>query len=115
VAAGTGLRCIYSAAVVQAVIAGTVDFGIGSLPAAVSGLMVQILLGDPFVLACPANHPLADTRRPIKWNDIDPDEFIANGLCASNCAPEVAERLARLNSRYAKPHHFSASSNGELT
>jgi len=89
------LRDIDSASVVQAVISGTVDFGIGTLPAAVSGLMAQPLLEDPFMLVCPANHPLAGARRPIEWRDIDASEFIANGLCANIRAPEVAELLAR--------------------
>ncbi len=89
------LRDIDSAAVALAVSAGVVDFGIATLPAAMPGLVSEALLEDPFVLVCPNDHPLAALKRPIRWSDIDPNGFIANGLCASIGAHAVAELTTR--------------------
>lgn len=85
------LRDIDSAAVVRAVEDKSVEIGIAS-PAAMSASVAQeFLLEDPFVLLCREDHPIARQGRTAKWSDIDPSEFIANGLCANISAAEVAE------------------------
>jgi LysR family transcriptional regulator, carnitine catabolism transcriptional activator len=84
------LRDIDSSAVAEAVAMGAVDFGIASLTDAGRGLKYERLLEDPFVLLCPAHHPLTRLGRPIRWSDIDVREFIANGLCSHMESPEVA-------------------------
>lgn len=94
-AARVELRDIDSAAVVHAVSSGAVDFGIATLPGAKAGLEAEFLLEDPFVLVCPANHPLVALNRPIRWSDIDPHDFIANGLCANIGLTPVADLTSR--------------------
>ncbi len=89
------LRDFDSAAVVQAVSIGAVDFGIATLAGVETGIETEFLLEDPFVLVCPARHPLVDLHRPIRWSDIDANEFIANGLCASICLSQVADLTNR--------------------
>jgi DNA-binding transcriptional LysR family regulator len=85
------IRDIDSAAVADAVATGVVDFGIASLTEAASGLNAERLLEDPFVLVCPAAHCLTVLDRPLCWGDLDPNEFIANGLCARIDAPAVLD------------------------
>lgn len=88
------LRDTDSAAVVRAVEDKSVEIGIASPSAISAGLAEELLLEDPFVLLCRNDHPIARLRRPAKWSDIDPTEFIANGLCANIPSPELAD-LAR--------------------
>lgn len=84
------LRDIDSSAVAEAIEVGAVDFGIASMSDAARGLKHERLLEDPFVLLCCANHRLTSLGRPVQWSDIEPGEFIANGLCSHIDAPEVA-------------------------
>lgn len=83
------LRDIDSATVAEAVATGAVDFGVATLPVALHGLHAVPLLQDPFVLVCPAQHRLAALGRAVVWDDINPSEFIANGLCARFSAPAI--------------------------
>ena len=76
------VRDIDSAAVADAVAAGAVDFGIATLTEAAQGLTAERLLEDPFVLVCPATHRLAALKRPLRWDDLAANDFIANGLCS---------------------------------
>jgi LysR family carnitine catabolism transcriptional activator len=94
-AARVDLRDLDSAAVVQAVVGGAVDFGIATLAWAMPGLVAEALLEDPFVLVCQAGHRLTALDRPIRWSDIESRDFIANGLCTIMAAPEVAELASR--------------------
>jgi len=88
------LRDIDSVAVMDAVQTGAVDIGIATLSAdRADRLHAQRLLQDPFVLVCPAKHPLCKLRRPIRWADIDPAQCIANGLCARLLARQAAHLL----------------------
>ncbi|MEO6321651.1 MAG: LysR substrate-binding domain-containing protein [Polaromonas sp.] len=89
------LRDIDSVAVAEAVGLGSVDFGIASLSEAARALRAEPLLEDPFVLVCPAQHRLTQLRRPVRWEDIDADDFVANGLCAHIAAPAVALLVAQ--------------------
>lgn len=85
------VRDIDSAAVAEAVASGVVDFGIATLTEAARGLTTERLLEDPFVLVCPANHRLAALKRPLRWSDLDVNDFIANGLCSRiNARPVLA-------------------------
>ncbi len=88
------LRDIDSTAVVQALEQKAVDVGIGSPSDLSAGLAEDLLLEDPFVLICREDHPVAQLDRPVTWRDIDPSEFIANGLCANIDAPEL-DKLVR--------------------
>lgn len=85
------LRDIDSAAVSEAVLKGGVDFGIATLNDAALGLAAERLVEDPFVLVCKPSHPLAVRQGPVQWKDIDPAEFISNGLCARIGSVEARE------------------------
>ena len=89
------LRDIDSAAVVEAVVNGEADFGIASDSPVESGLLAELLLEDPFVLVCPAGHRFAVASKPINWSDIDPAEFIANGVCSRAASPELRALAAQ--------------------
>ena len=88
------VRDIDSAAVADAVAAGVVDFGIATLTEAAQGLTAERLLEDPFVLVCPAIHRLAALNRPLRWSDLDANDFIANGLCSRINADAVLALIA---------------------
>jgi len=85
------LRDIDSTSVVRAVEQKLVDIGIASPSSISAGLAEELLIEDPFVLVCSKDHPITRLDRPVGWSDVDPSEFIANGLCASIPAPELAE------------------------
>lgn len=87
---GIEVRDSDSATVVAAVRAGTVDFGIASVPENTIDLNVDFLLEDRFHLICPADHRLVKAGKPVSWSDIDPHEFIANGLCKDVGIPELS-------------------------
>lgn len=95
------LRDIDSAAVSEAVLNGGVDFGIATPNDAALGLAAERLVEDPFVLVCKPSHPLAKRKRPVQWEDIDPAEFISNGLCARIGSPQAQalDAQASLNVR----------------
>ena len=88
------VRDIDSAAVADAVATGAVDFGIATLTEAAPGLSAERLLEDPFVLVCPATHRLAALKRPLRWSDLDANDFIANGLCSRINADAVLALIA---------------------
>lgn len=74
------LRDIDSNAIHDVIHVGLVDFGIASLPDDDS-LDAEFLLEDSYQLICRQDHPLNKLNRPVKWADIDINEFIVNGLC----------------------------------
>jgi len=74
------IRDIDSAAIHDVIQAGLVDFGIASLPND-DNLDAEFLLEDSYRLICRPDHPLGKLKRAIKWDDINPREFIVNGLC----------------------------------
>lgn len=85
------LRDTDSTTVVQSLEQKLVDIGIAT-PSTVSRSLTETpLLEDPFALICREDHALVQLGRPVAWQDIDVTEFIANGLCASVPAPELAE------------------------
>jgi DNA-binding transcriptional LysR family regulator len=86
-----------SSAVVQALEQKSVDIGVASPTSASDALTEQLLLEDPFVLLCRKGHPIARLSRDATWQDIDPAEFIANGLCLSIPDPEL-KRLVNSSS-----------------
>ena len=73
------IRDLDSSAIHDALIAGTVDFGVAGKPEA--GLRAEFLLADPFRLVCRRDHRLAALRRPLDWRDLDGETLIVNGLC----------------------------------
>ncbi|MEM7565153.1 MAG: LysR family transcriptional regulator [Pseudomonadota bacterium] len=74
------IRDIDSAAIQEAIMNGTVDFGIASKPDD-KNLQADYLLSDPFRLICRNDNPLVDLKRDIEWRDLKDENFIVNGLC----------------------------------
>ncbi len=89
------LRDIDSAAVTEAVANEDADFGIAGGSPAENGPSAELLLEDPFMLVCPAGHRFAAASKPVKWSDIDPAEFIANGVCSRTSSPELSALAAQ--------------------
>jgi DNA-binding transcriptional LysR family regulator len=74
------IRDLDSNAIHDAVIAGTVDFGVAGKPDR-GGLHAEFLLADPFRLVCRRNHRLARLARPLDSRDLGGEPLIVNGLC----------------------------------
>lgn len=87
------LRDTDSQSVVEAINGGEVDFGIGTLPQGVRDIDALVLINDPFVLVCPEQHHLTALRRPVRWDDLASEDFIANGLCAKFPAPRIQQLM----------------------
>ncbi|AOB32705.1 LysR family transcriptional regulator [Bordetella sp. H567] len=79
------------AGVTAAVLDGSVDFGV-TLQTPVEGLAFDALLTEPFLLACPADHPLAE-RTHVSWNDLKPYRLIVSEPGSGNRA--VLEQALR--------------------
>jgi LysR family transcriptional regulator, hydrogen peroxide-inducible genes activator len=77
--------------------AGEIDVGIIALPTPADGLETAPLYDEPFTLAVPANHPLADRER-IKLDDLRGETLLLleDGHCLRDQALEVCSRI-RLN------------------
>ncbi len=84
------VRDIDSPSVLEAVRDGRVDVGLASSATAVGDLSCRTLMEERFGVLCRADHWLAGLDRPVDWSDLDPDDFIANGLCAQIAAPAFA-------------------------
>ena len=59
----------------QAVERGEVEFGINFMGASDPNLTFDVLVEDPFVLACRRDHPLA-RKRKIAWSDLENHQLI---------------------------------------
>lgn len=79
---GDGLRIriveSHVAQLVRQIDAGDVDLGIGFLPSAYPGLLTDELMVDPYDLACPPGHPLAE-RPSVRWVDLRDQPLIVSG------------------------------------
>ena len=61
----------------RAVLTGEVDFGISSRLNNFADLAYLPILGDPFGVLFPNDHPLAKIKRSIRWSDLSGFEYIA--------------------------------------
>jgi LysR family hydrogen peroxide-inducible transcriptional activator len=77
--------------------AGELDCGIIALPMPTEGLQTEVLFDEPFTLAVPANHPLADRDR-VRLEDIKDETLLLleDGHCLRDHALSVCSRI-RLN------------------
>ena len=73
-------RDLDSAAIHEALLAGSVDFGVAGAPET-AGLRAEFLLADPFRLVCRRDHRLAQLARPLDSLDLIDETLIVNGLC----------------------------------
>ncbi len=78
-----------STAVHAAVLSGTADLGVASLPPAGSTLHHQHLSSDAFVCVCNTEHPLSQSETPLAWSALAKHRFIHNGLCEQIDHPVV--------------------------
>lgn len=60
-----------------------IDVGIATAPDNLSAVTRHPLLTDAFGLVCSQQHPLAQTKGPLHWQDLLNETFIANELCSS--------------------------------
>ncbi|SMG21355.1 LysR family transcriptional regulator [Paraburkholderia susongensis] len=71
------------ATVVQRVADGDAEFGIAFLVNETPELAFDELLVDPYVLACPADHPLAASEH-VAWPELRPWPLIVSGTSSGN-------------------------------
>ncbi len=69
--------------VLAAVSQGEADFGLNFLGQQEPGLQFKPLLQERFVLACPANHPLA-AQRSVKWAELVNYPYLSVGSTSGN-------------------------------
>lgn len=74
--------------------AGEIDMGILALPLAIDGLETEPLFDEPFTLAVPANHPLAE-RDKVRVEDLKGEQLLLleDGHCLRDQALEVCSRV----------------------
>jgi LysR family hydrogen peroxide-inducible transcriptional activator len=74
--------------------AGEIDMGILALPVAIDGLETEPLFDEPFTLAVPSNHPLAD-RDKVRIEDLKGEKLLLleDGHCLRDQALEVCSRV----------------------
>jgi DNA-binding transcriptional LysR family regulator len=69
--------------VLAAVARGESDFGLNFIGSAEADLEFQVIMEEPFVLACRRDHPLA-TRRSVAWSELRPYDFMTVGKSSGN-------------------------------
>ncbi len=67
---------------------GEIDVGIASPVEATGSINCQLLLRDPLGVVCASTHPLTELKRPLTWDDVAGQPFIANGTCRRISAQE---------------------------
>jgi len=74
--------------------AGELDLGILALPIDIHGLVTRPLYDEPFVVAAPANHPLAD-KKQIRVEDLSGVTLLLleDGHCLRDQALDVCNRI----------------------
>lgn len=74
--------------------AGDIDVGILALPLEIDGLVTRTLYDEPFVVATPAQHPLA-TRKSIRVDDLRGVTLLLleDGHCLRDQALDVCSRI----------------------
>lgn len=82
-----------SNAIVEAVDNGMVEVGLGVLATRRPQLSFEPLFREPLDFVCPAEHSLAQSARPLKWEQIERENFIQNGAAAALGIAEI-EALA---------------------
>lgn len=69
--------------VLQSVLSGESDFGIGFMNTLVPEIAFEAVHDDPFVLAMPRAHPLA-RRRSVNWADVEKESLITVARSSGN-------------------------------
>lgn len=89
------VRDIDSSAIVDAVENGVVEIGLCVLAGKRTGVSFQPLFREPLDFVCPADHPLARSRQPLRWSQLKDAALISNGSAAALGLPEIAKLAAR--------------------
>ena len=76
------LRDMDSANVLRALEKGRADIGIATVPEHTREFHRTALFTDRFAIVCRRDHPLAQTKSPLKWSALEGEVLIANDLCA---------------------------------
>ena len=84
-----------SAAINAMVEHGDIDIGIASLVSNSPGVVYHPLLSDLLGVVCSRDHRLARLQRPLRWDDLGGENFIANGTCSLIRDPSFAPILER--------------------
>ena len=71
--------------ILELVQAGTAAFGISIASVTAPGFASQTIGREPFVLACPKSHPLAQ-RTSVDWSDLQEQQLIRISLTSGNSA-----------------------------
>lgn len=98
------LRDMNSAAVQQELQQERADIGLASI-GPTPGLERQKLFSDPFGVVCRADNRLAQDWADLTWDNIEGENFIANGLCEQISDPRFRSVLAA--SRLSVPNTAS--------
>lgn len=69
--------------VLQSVLSGESDFGIGFMSTLMPDILFEPIHNDPFVLAMRREHPLA-TRKTLAWSDIGAEKLMAVARSSGN-------------------------------
>ena len=72
-----------ASAILQSVLAGEADLGICVVTGEEAEIACDMLMTDPFILACRAEHPLAE-QTEVAWSDLLPHRFITVGRLTAN-------------------------------
>ncbi|QKC85473.1 LysR family transcriptional regulator [Mesorhizobium sp. NZP2077] len=82
-----------SNAIVEAVENGMVEVGLCVLATKRPQLSFEPLFQEPLDFVCPVDHPLAKSKRPLTWEQLESESFIENGAAAALGIAEI-EALA---------------------
>lgn len=89
------LRDIDSRSVCLALEQGRIELGLASLTDMGPTLRSEPLLRDRLGIICRPDHPLAGLERPLEWQDVEGQPFIANGICRLVADPVFQTLVAR--------------------
>lgn len=89
------LRDIDSRSVCMALEQGRIELGLASPTDMGPGLRSEPLLRDRLGIVCPPDHPLVERGRPLTWQDLEGEAFIANGICRLITDPLFQRVVAR--------------------
>jgi DNA-binding transcriptional LysR family regulator len=81
------LRDMDSASVLRAMRQERIDIGIATVPDNLQGSECSPLFTDNFGLVCSHDHPLGQLTRPMNWDELEGETFIANELCGTIQSP----------------------------
>lgn len=84
-----------TAPMIEGLHAGDIDMGVLALPVELDGLVAQPLYDEPFVVAAPAQHPLA-ARKQVRLEDLRGLTLLLleEGHCLRDQALDVCSRIA---------------------